>query len=222
MRRFFPFIIIIAVALLTLGGATLLYRAKHRAPLSIPADRERTVAQDKVHVLGDPKALITLEEFGDYQCPPCGSLSEPLRQLSHDFPQVRIVFKNFPLAMHQHAHQAALAAEAAGLQGQFWKMHDLLYREQVAWSKAADARELFNAYAAMIKCNLDRFKKDMASPEVNARVAADQQEGKNLGVTNTPTIFVNNREVPPGSLNPASLRAVVEEAIKESNSKGKK
>lgn len=222
MRRLFPFLIIIAVALLTIGGAAAFYRVRHRAPLTIPGDQKRTLAPEKVHVLGDPKALVTVEEFGDYQCPPCGTLSEPLQQLLRDIPQARMVFKNFPLVMHQHAHQAALAAEAAGLQGQFWKMHDLLYREQSVWSKAVDTRELFNAYAAMIKCNVDRFQKDMASPEVNARVAADQLEGKNLGVTNTPTIFVNNKEVPPTSLNPANLRAVVEEAVKESRPADKK
>ena len=214
MRRYLPFIIIAAVGLLTVTGGAFLYHAKRPAMPIVPKDRPANTA-DLIHSLGPVDAAVTLEEYGDFQCPPCGALSEPLAQMSRDFPQLRILFKNFPLAMHQHANEAALAAEAAGLQGHFWKMHDLLYREQGVWSKAPDTRGLFNAYAAMIKCNVDRFKKDMASEQVSARVAADQKEGSKLGVTNTPTIFINNTAVAPASLNPKDLRTAVEAALKQ-------
>ena len=72
-----------------------------------------------------------------------------------------IVFRNFPLTVHEHAREASLAAEAAGIQGRFWEMHDMLYREQAAWSKAPNARELFESYAGTIGLNVDQFKKDM-------------------------------------------------------------
>jgi len=89
-----------------------------------------------------------------------------------------------------------------------------LYREQAAWSTAADARLLFNAYAGMLGLKLDRFKKDMESDEVKRRVTSDQQQGAALGVTVTPTIFINNRALPPASLNAAGLRAAIAAAIK--------
>ncbi len=221
MRRSLPFIIIAAVGLLTVMEGAFIYHAKRPVVPIVPKDRPTNTAA-AVHSLGPADAAVTLEEYGDFQCPPCGALSEPLSQMSRDFPQLRIVFKNFPLAMHQHANEAALAAEAAGLQGHFWKMHDLLYREQGVWTKAPDTHGLFNAYAAMIKCNVDRFKKDMASGQVSARVASDQKEGSKLGVTNTPTLFINNTAVPPASLNPKDLRTAVEAALKEVNRPARK
>ena len=216
MKRYLPLVIVVVVALITVTVGSLLYRAKRAAMAVAPVSKDRPAeASASVHAMGPTDAMVTLEEFGDFQCPPCGALSEPLNQMTRDFPRLRIVFKNFPLVMHQHANEAALAAEAAGLQGHFWKMHDLLYREQNVWSKAPDARALFNAYAAMLKCNVFQFQKDMASEQVISRVRADQKEGTQLGVTNTPTIFINNKAVPPASLSPNDLRAAVETAMKE-------
>src|SRR5207244_3078970 len=83
---------------------------------------------------------------------------------------------------------AALASEAASLQGRFWEMHDLLYREQPVWSKAPDVRVLFSAYAGMLGLNIDRFKKDMESEQAKARVKSDEQQALALGLANTPTI----------------------------------
>jgi len=167
-----------------------------------------------IHILGNPDAPVTLEEFGDFQCPPCGTLSGPINQLEQDYrPRLRIIFRHFPLTMHRHAREAALASEAAGRQGQFWQMHDVLYREQAVWSEAADVRPLFDTYAGMLGLKIDRFKKDMESEEVNRRVTADQLRGTALGVTITPTLFVNNRALPNASLSPTSLRAAVEAAM---------
>lgn len=167
------------------------------------------------HVRGNPNALVTLEEFGDFECPPCAKLSEPINQLEKDYrPSLRVVFHNFPLAMHAHAREAALAAEAAGLQGRFWEMHDLLYREQSVWSKAAEVRTLFNSYAGILGLGVERFKKDMDGEQTKTRVTADQKQGTSLGVRNTPTIFVNNRPVDLRSVNSDTLRTAVEEAVK--------
>jgi protein-disulfide isomerase len=219
MRRYLPFIIVIAVAILTISGGAWLYRTKLPVKPVAAKNRPAEPAGPEEHAIGPADATVTLEEYGDYQCPPCGALSEPLHQIARDFPKLRVVFKNFPLVMHQHANEAALAAEAAGLQGHFWPMHDLLYHEQATWSKSLDVQPLFNAYAAMLKCNVDRFKKDMASEPVISRVKADQQGGAKVGVTNTPTIFINNTVVPPASLNPKDLRDAVETAMKESEPK---
>lgn len=213
MKKYFPFLIIGFVALVTLTSGTLLYRAKRTDGISLnrrPGEPERAT-----HILGPANATVTLEEFGDFQCPPCGALSEPLNQLSHDFPQLRIVFKNFPLPVHQHADEAARAAEAAALQDKFWKMHDLLYREQAVWSKVVDFRSLANEYAVTIGCDVEQFKKDMESESVAAAVKADQDEGTKLGVKNTPTIFLNNNMVPPPALDPKDLRGAVEALLHE-------
>jgi protein-disulfide isomerase len=216
MRRHLPFVIVAAVALLALGSGTMLYRARRPPVLTIPKNliAPGMAVAESIHVRGQADAAVTLEEFGDFQCPPCGMLAGPLNQLEQDYqPRLRLIFRHFPLINHKHAREAAFASEAAGLQGRFWEMHDLLYREQSVWSKAADARLLFNAYAGMLGLNIDRFKKDMESDKTKAPVTFDQQQGTALGVTNTPTIFINNRALPPTSLNPAGLRAAIDAAM---------
>jgi protein-disulfide isomerase len=217
MRRYLPFVIVAAVALLTLGSGAMLYRAKRLPVLTIPKNQmvPGVDGAKSIHVLGQPDAPVTLEEYGDFQCPPCGMLAGPINQFEQDYrPRLRVVFRQFPLINHKHAREAAFASEAAGLQGRFWEMHDLLYREQSVWSKADDARLLFNSYAGMLGLNIDRFKKDMESDKVKARVTFDQQQGTALGVKNTPTIFLNNRALEPGDLNPANLRRVIDAAVK--------
>ena len=194
----------------------MLYRAKRLPVLTITKNQVASGMDDakSIHILGNPDAPVTLEEFGDFQCPPCGILSGPINQLEQDYrPRLRVIFRHFPLTMHRHAREAALASEAAGRQGQFWQMHDVLYREQAVWSEAADVRPLFDTYAGMLGLKIDRFKKDMESEEVNRRVTADQLRGTALGVTITPTLFVNNRALPNASLSPTSLRAAVEAAM---------
>lgn len=216
MRRYLPFVIVAAVALLTLGSGMILYRAKRPPALTISTDQPAvgSTGGESVHVRGRANAAVTLEEFGDFQCPPCGALAGPIKELEKDYdPRLCVIFHHFPLLTHQHAREAACATEAAGIQGRFWEMHDLLYREQSSWSKTADARQSFNAYAGMLKLNVDRFKKDIESEEVKARVAADQRHGVALGVQNTPTIFLNNRALDPTALNPVALRAAVDAAI---------
>ncbi len=195
----------------------MLYRSKLLQATAIPqamaVPKERA---EEVHVRGPANAAVTLEEFGDFQCPPCGALEGPLRQIERDYASsLRVIFRNFPFTNHEHAHEAAYAAEAAGLQGRFWEMHDLLYREQSVWAKSSDVQSLFDAYAGMIGLNLERFKKDVSGEQVKAKVEGDRKRGEALGVRNTPTIFINDESVPPTSLNPTALRAAVDAAVKE-------
>jgi protein-disulfide isomerase len=217
MKRYLPFLIVALVAVLAIGGGVKLYRQKRPQTLTIPKDHDAAASNEsgEVHSLGPANAPVTLVEFGDFQCPPCGRLSDPINQLQRDYKgQVRLVFRNFPLINHLHAREAACAAEAAGLQGRFWQMHDALYREQAVWSNSADVRALFSAYAGYIGLNTERFKTDIDSDKVKERVAADQKQGLSLGVKNTPTIFVNNKEVDPKKLSPTDLRAAVDAALK--------
>jgi protein-disulfide isomerase len=217
MKRYLPFVIVAVVALATLGSGALLYRAKQPHLLSIPEDK--TVGKsdtDSAHIRGNPDAPVTLEEYADFQCPPCGMFAAFLGQLEKEYDsRLRVVFRNFPLATHQHAREAALAAEAAGLQGHFWEMHDVLYREQEVWSKASSARELFESYAGIIGLDLDKFRKDMDGEKTKARVEADRQRGESLGVLTTPTLFINNQPVEQKDRNPEGIRAEINAALEK-------
>jgi protein-disulfide isomerase len=222
MKRFLPFIIVGAVALATLGSGAMLYRAKRPHLLTIRPDKAVSGknAAEAIHVRGNPDAPVTLEEFGDFQCPPCGSAAVFIDQLVKEYhPNLKLVFRNLPLPVHKYAREAALAAEAAGLQGRYWEMHDVLYREQAVWSKADNARELFDSYAGMLGLNLNQFKKDMASEKARQRIESDQERADSLGVRSTPTVFINNQELAPNEKTPDRLRAKIDAALKQKSSK---
>jgi len=218
MKRYLPFVIVIGIALTTLGSGTLLYRAKRQQLKNIP-ESESVLAKtntDSAHIRGNPDAPVTLEEFGDFQCPPCGKFSEFVEDLLKEYnSRLRLVFRNFPLSGHEHAREAALAAEAAGLQGKFWEMHDTLYREQETWTKAPNVRELFESYAGTIGLDVDQFKKDMDGDKARERVDSDRALADFLGVKATPTLFINNRPVDPKDKNPEGVRAAINAALNE-------
>jgi protein-disulfide isomerase len=212
MRRAIPFIIVALVAAVAIGSGTYLYRAKRANNPQLKITKQTGEQGESAHVLGPADAPITLEEFGDFQCPPCGRLSEPINQLQKKY-NLRVIYRQFPLPMHAHAREAAYAAEAAGRQGRFWEMHDLLFREQAVWSNSTDARALFNAYAGMLQLDLGRFKQDMDNPDVQRQVELDQKRGALIGVKTTPTIFLNDESVPPNQLLPEAFPAAVEAAV---------
>ena len=221
MKRSLPFVIIAAVAVLTVGAGAMLYRVKGRAIAGGGVTRPSTngTGAEPLHVRGQPGAPVTLEEFGDFQCPSCATEAEIISKLEQDYgPRLRVVWRNFPLAMHAHALEAALAAEAAGLQGHFWEMHDLLYKNQAVWSKALDVRPFFNMYARSLRLDVERFAKDSTSHEVKARVVSDGEHGVSRGVKNTPTLFINDREV-RNSFSPERLHEAIDAALAETTPK---
>ena len=209
MKRYLPFIIVAAVGLMTLSGGFALYRAKKPAPL-------KDAAASGIHARGKTSAPVTIEEFGDFQCPPCGVMAGLLKKLEEEEgPRLRLIFHHFPLAVHEHARAAALVTEAAHEQGRFWEMHDVLYKDQSLWAKAPQVDALFEGYAKAIGLDIERFKKDLAKPEVAARVDADQKLGASRGVTSTPTLFVNNVALKPDAMNPAGLHKAIETALEQ-------
>jgi protein-disulfide isomerase len=221
MKRYLPFAIILLVAVLTVGAGAMLYRAKERTSLkNAPTAASRGDLEDKsLHVRGQADASVTLEEFGDFQCPSCAVVSGVLRKLEQDYGRrLRVVFRQHPLAMHEYAMEAALAAEAAGFQGHFWEMHDMLYQYQSVWSKASNVRRFFHAYAQSLGLDVERFDQDSNSDEVRARIISDGESGVSRGVKNTPTIFVNGREVRT-AFTEAHLRKAIDTAINETKSR---
>lgn len=145
---------------------------------------------DRDHVQGPEDAPVTLVEYGDYECPYCG-MAYPIVQAAQQRlgDRLRFVFRNFPLtSSHPHAEQAAEAAEAAGAQGQFWPMHDLLYEHQ-------DALALpdLEQYASQLGLDLDRFNADLRDHRYADRVREDFMSGVRSGVNGTPTFFINGR-----------------------------
>jgi protein-disulfide isomerase len=226
MKRFLPLIIIVAVLVIALGAFWYLTRSSMDTPASpnststspsatkspaVRVARPGEPGADPPHAIGPADAPVTIEEFGDFECPPCGLLHPVLKTMEHEFgTRLRVIFREFPLVpTHQHALAAARAAEAAGLQGKFWEMHGLLYENQKAWHEAFDTRPIFEGYAQKIGLNMQRFQSDIASEIVERRIFLDGKRAHSLGVKGTPTVFLNGREVPFESLPAEKLRVLI-------------
>jgi protein-disulfide isomerase len=147
--------------------------------------------------LGPANAPVTLVEFSDFECPVCRNLHDALRGLLPNYPQVRVVFKDYPIEqIHPWARTAALAGRCAYQQDPkaFWKIYDLIYDGQEtisaenAWGKMTD-------FVGQSGLNADAFHACMASPEAGAAVNASRDNGIQLEVNSTPTIFVNGRRI---------------------------
>lgn len=142
------------------------------------------------HVSGSLSAPILLVEYADYQCPYCGQAHTIIQKLRRRFgDKLTFVFRNFPLEqLHAHAIHAAIAAEAAALQGKFWEMHDILFENQ----RHLDDSSLL-LYAEKIGLDLSRFKEDFGNEQVIKKVEDDMESGDKAGVEGTPSFFVNGK-----------------------------
>ena len=203
-----PVIIIVVVLIAAIaGGAFLMQKPSGGSPATPPqtnsqgaANSAARAAADEAppaHVRGRQDAPVVIEEFADFQCPTCGALHSVVKQLVEKYPnQVGVAFRNFPLReLHKHAAEAARAAEAAGMQGKFWEMHDMLYEKQAEWKDPDDARTIFIGYAKTLGLDAQKFANDMDSSIVAMRVVADERRGQAMGVHATPTFYVNGREL---------------------------
>lgn len=142
------------------------------------------------HVAGAPEERVLVVEYGDFQCPYCKAAAPIVRHLlNRHSSQVRVAFRHFPLVdVHRHALAAALASEAAAAQGQFWEMHDLLFRHQTRLELPQ-----LRTYAAALGLDLQRYDADMEDPMRLERVLDDIASGQASGVRATPTFFVDGQ-----------------------------
>lgn len=229
MKRILPFVIIAVV----LGAGLLTVRYLQGAPTETPKPSQPVAPSpgaspvasvvnpaepgaEPAHAVGNPKAPVTLEEFGDFQCPPCGLLHPVLKTMETEFgpDKLRIVFREYPLVPnHVHALAAARAAEAAGLQGRFWEMHDLIYEHQKDWAEVFDVRPIFEGYAKTIGLDMKQFQTENSSEIVERRIFLDGKRAHALGVQGTPTVFLNGKEVPFQSLAPEKLRELIKNEL---------
>ena len=159
---------------------------------------------------------VTLVEYGDFQCPSCASYFPMIQQIKQKYgDQITFQFRNFPLSeIHPHAVQAARSALAADKQGKFWEYHDLLYQNQTSWSNSNDAQGIFDGYAEELGLNMDQFRTDRASDEVNRIVQADRAEAQRQGFTSTPTFVLDGKKLEPNPTSLDDFTTKIDEAIK--------
>ena len=151
----------------------------------------KLAVNSKDHIQGKNTAPLELVEYGDYQCPHCGHAYPIIKNVQRNLgPDLKFVFRNFPLSeIHPDAFNAAVAAEAAGLQKKYWDMHDIIFENQ----QALDFENLF-LYAKTIGLDLERFKDDIQKNTTTTKVEQDFESGVRSGVNGTPSFFINGKK----------------------------
>ncbi len=149
------------------------------------------------HIKGNAESDITLIEYSDFQCPACKAAAPAVGQLVDELGgQFALEYRHFPLRqIHPNAQLAAQASEAAGIQGKFWEMHDLLFEKQSEWATSLNPKRHFINYAGELGLNEDRFKLDLNSDEVKAQVNAHADEAAALGLPGTPAFVYNGEQI---------------------------
>lgn len=179
---------------------------KSKLSRMVVGERWPATYPDDAPIKGAKEPLVTIVEYSDFECPFCGSFAATLDELVAAYPNdVRVVFQQFPLAMHPGAEPAARAAIAAGAQKRFWAMHDRLFRE-----RHAGGEERLVELAGELGLDTERFAADLGAEATAQRVADEQAKGKAIGVRSTPNFFINGIRV-EGALKPDALRRVVDQ-----------
>jgi protein-disulfide isomerase len=209
MKQSLPFVIIAITLGLIVGVGVWLFNSSSPAPQAVATPAaDSSPAASPANGTASPAAtptpevvkkdVVLVEEYGDYQCPPCGGLHPILKTLKNEFGgRMQLTFYHFPLSqIHKNAVPAAMTSVAAALQGRFADMHNLLYDTQKVWSEVDDFSPIAMDYARQIGLDIERFKRDVNSPTVRAQIASDMQRGQSLKVDSTPTLFLNGVQLP--------------------------
>ncbi len=208
--------VLLGVGVLMIIGAVLLFKFKGTPTFNPPADPGKLVRDDS-RMTGNKEAKVTLVEFADFQCPFCAQVAPAITQIREEYkanPDFNFVFRHFPLPQHQHAQLAAQSAEAAGAQGKFWEMVDLIYTNQNAWAASSNALENFVGYATTLGLDAPKFRDDVTHDRFTQQIQTDLTDAGALGVNSTPTFYLNGEKL--GNISDyATLKQKIEEALKK-------
>lgn len=207
------------IGLLTLAlliGAAFLFSGEQDTPENATPLDSTQVVGDRRHVIGSDSAQVTIVEFADFQCPACASAHPVVKQVLDHYEdnEVQYVFRHFPLPGHQHARPAARAAEAAGEQGKFFEMHDMLFENQTEWSDSNNPEELFAGYARELELDVEAFNQAMENNALAQAIQDDQNAAIELGVNSTPTFFING-VMYPGALSYDRFTEIINEQLQQ-------
>lgn len=217
------FILMLVGVVILLGGAFILAGGKSEtANTDFEGNPFEVQADD--YVKGEGTEGVTLIEYADFECPACAAFFPQLNQLEQEYgDEVQIVFRHFPLnSIHPNATAAHRASIAAGNQGAFWEMHDLLYQNQFTWAAntsgltVSDAADVFEGYAEDLGLDIEQFRADVNAEETSNIITRGKDSANQLGVTGTPTLFLNGERIST-TASYEELRILVAAAIDEAN-----
>lgn len=175
----------------------------------IQVDFIYNIVLDGLPFKGPADAVVTIAVFDDYQWPYCARLEPLLQQVLDKYPEnVKLVVKHFPLANHKYAHKAATAALAANVQGKFWEFHNKLFKN---YNVINDTK--IQDIAKELGIDIEKFNKDMQSPAIKSLIARDMNNGRQIGIRGTPTVFINGKTLKNRSLQ--GIYQVIEAELKK-------
>lgn len=178
------------------------------------AENQEYLVRENSHATGSPSAQVTIVEFADFQCPACRSAYPAVKQIVSEYPDdVYYVFRHYPLPMHRNAKIAAYAAEAAGSQGKFFEMHDMLYEYQDEWAESSSPMDILTGYATELELDLTQFAEDIKREEIVDKVSDDQKDGNIVGVNATPTFFINGKPAFRGVPNYTDFKTAIDQEL---------
>lgn len=165
---------------------------------------------------GSPNALVTLEEFADFQCGSCAAANPVMNEIKAYYgSKINFIFRNFPLPMHDKAYDAALAAEAAGMQGKFWDMQNQIFAGQKEWAASPTHKQMWKGYAQKVGLDVAKWENDMIGIQVKNRVEADLSRAKAVGVNATPTLYINGLAYQFAEMQASSLKVAIDAELKK-------
>ena len=183
-----PWTIIAVIAVVLIGGS-IWYAGT-------VAEKNNEGITFSPNIKGNAQATVTLAEYSDFQCPACASFHPVVADVMDEFgDKIAFEYKHFPLPIHPLAEPAARAAEAAGLQGKFFEFHDLLFINQKAWSNSPNPMVFFREYATELELDVDLFERQYGASLVRDKVRTEAAEARELGLTGTPTFFLNGERM---------------------------
>jgi len=181
--------VVIGIIVVVLFGGSFWYAGS-------TADKNNEGITFEPHIKGNPEASVELVEYSDFQCPACATFQPVLEDVLSQFgDSIKFEYKHFPLPIHPLAEPAARAAEAAGQQGKFFEFHDMLFANQTSWSNSVNPAIQFVQYAEKLELDIETFKRHLNSSMVRERVKEGLTEARGLGLTGTPTFFLNGEKM---------------------------
>lgn len=221
-------------AVLVVAVVVALWAARSPAPTSTSTNAPRNTAQQPrktatmppnapsgatpARETGSPSATVVLEEFADFQCGSCAQVHPIMNEIKSMYgSKIRFVFRHFPLRMHDKAYDAAAAAEAAGLQGKFWEMQNLLFNNQRSWSADPNYKQTWAGYARTIGLDVTKWETDMAGMATRARVEEDLKRGNAAGIDGTPALYLNGTMVNINDMNIQALSSMIDAELQKAS-----
>jgi len=164
-------------------------------------------------IKGNKNSRVVLIEYSDFECPACAMYASIVNQIVKEFgDKIVLAYRHFPLKdKHKNAELAAYFTEAAGRQGKFWEMHDVIFEKQAEWAEKNNAEDLFIEYAKKLSLDVNLLNKDINSEEIKNKVDNDFKSGISAKVNYTPTLFLNGKKISPESYE--DFKNIISQAI---------